>query len=121
MILAADVATIIGTVATVVGLVAAGGGALAFLRVNMARGTLELYRQDNDALRGRVDTLEEELVVERAKGTESAGRLVALERERDVLRDLATGHSAVDALGEIVLRNHRELLERLDSLDRGSS
>ena len=118
MILAADVATIVGAVATVLGLAALAGGVLAFVRVNIARGTLELYRQDNEALRGRVDTLEDELITERAKGTESAGRIVALERERDVLRDLATGHSAVDALGEIVLRNHREVLEHLERIGR---
>lgn len=78
------------------------GAAWAVLRANLQRTTLALYREDNDALRSRVETLESERKELRERVADLTGVVAALREERTVLRDLATGASAVARLEEHV-------------------
>lgn len=78
------------------------GATWAVLRANLQRTTLTLYREDNDALRARVETLESERKELRERVADLTGVVAALREERSVLRDLATGASAVARLEDHV-------------------
>lgn len=115
--------TIVGVIGGLLGLAGTAGAVLVYLKMSMAKTTIELYRADNDALRSRVDTIEDERDGFSSKLHEAEGRIVALEEERAILRDLATGHSAIETLGELVMRNHTETMGLLRKItaDRRSS
>ena len=115
--------TVLGVIGGLLGLAGASAAALVYFRMAMAKTTIDLYREDNVALRHRVDTLESERDDSRTQVHELKGKVSALIEERAVLRDLATGHSAVDALGEVVAAHHQEAMGLLRKLtdDRRTS
>ena len=79
---------IFATIATI-----AGGLGIAYAVFTSARvqSTINLYKEENTAQGKRISTLETETRVAQEK-------LTALQRENDMLRDLATGRTAVEAL-----------------------
>lgn len=104
---------IVGGLFGIVGLL---GSAIAILRANIVKGTLELYRENDNALRGRIDTLEAERAELEKQVSRQGGEITALKEERTVLRDLATGASAVAELSEIVSGHHQEVVSLLTKL-----
>ena len=108
--------TVLGVIGGLLGVAGAAAAVLVYFRMAMAKTTIELYRSDNEALRGRVETIESERDDSRAQVHELRGKVAALIEERTVLRDLATGHSAVDALGEVVAAHHQEAMGLLRKL-----
>lgn len=97
----------------VIGIAAIIGVVLAVIRVNLTRTTLDLYKADNDALRGRVDTLEAGEVQYKAKIASMEAEVIGLKEERAHLRDLVTGASKIDELGVVLAGYHSAMLEAL--------
>ena len=111
-----SVLTIVGIVGGIIGLLGGGAAAWVYFREGVTKATVEVYREDNTALRGRVETLEGERNELKNQVADLRGTVSALQEERAILRDLATGHSAVDALGEIILHQHNEQMTMLKSI-----
>lgn len=107
------VSAVISVVGGVLALAGLLGVAWAVFRTRLQQTTIELYRADNEALRARVDTLEAERNRDRTRLEEMHGELVALREERALLRDLATGTTALAELHELVSRQHAETVSLL--------
>lgn len=108
--------TWLGAAVTALGIIAAAAGAFAYFRAGIGKNVLELYRQENAVLTGKVERLEHDLAAEQRKTSEQAARITTMEKEREVLRDLTTGTSAVEALAEIVATQHEKVMSRLDAI-----
>lgn len=106
-------APILTAVAAVLGLAGLAGAAVAWGRVNLAKTTLDLYKADNDALRGRIETLESEKVQLQHGNAECAGKIATLESANRVLADQVTGASAVAKLTDTIGSQHREVVDLL--------
>lgn len=100
MIFAFNISGTLGFAVGAFGLAALIGGVVAVLRVNVSKTTIELYKQDNDALRARLKTEGEDK--ERIKSDLTAAQAALIEKEREavVLRDMVTGTSAIDRLAD---------------------
>lgn len=101
---------LVGGVLGIAGLI---GAAIAVIRANIVRGTLDLYRENDAALRSRVETLESERDELKSTVNHQGGQIEALKEERAILRDLATGASAVEHLSEQVSLQHKETISLL--------
>ena len=89
--------SIILAVLTVVALLSS---AVAISRANLSKSTIETLNESNSALKEQAGILADEIA-------RMSARLVALERENEVLRSLASGSDAV-----------QQLAKGLDSADR---
>lgn len=107
-------AGLIGVVATVLGLAGMAGFVLAYLNASRTKATIELYRTDNDALRGRVQTLEENKQRLEATLKEHEIKIGTQARTIAVLSDQVTGASAVAQLERTIIAQHTSVLEGLD-------
>lgn len=118
----ADISTILAIIGGLLGAAGVIGASVAVLRARLLTTTIEVYRQDNEALRGRVTTLLESHDECLRAAVISDARITALEKERTMLRDLVTGASAIEGLREQIMTYHRELLQRVADLSpsRGS-
>lgn len=54
-------------VAYTLAFIASGAGVVGYFKANVSKSTIDLYKEDNDALRSRLTTLEEDKVVANAK------------------------------------------------------
>lgn len=86
--------TIIGTALVVLTALA---GVIAYLRTNISKGTIDLYRADNDALRARVVTLE-------AADVRKTAEIHALNTTVAVLSATVTQKENIERLLRIALR-----------------
>lgn len=111
-----ELESLIAVIGGLFGIVGLLGSAIAILRANIVKGTLELYRENDNALRGRIDTLESERTELEKQVSRQGGEIAGLKEERGVLRDLATGASAVAELGEIITAHHGEVVSLLTKL-----
>lgn len=59
-----DIVSLIGIALLII---AAGAGVVGYFRANLSKATIELYKDDNEALRSRVDTLEKQGALDRAQ------------------------------------------------------
>lgn len=78
------------------------GGAIGILTASRQKSTVETLAKDNDALRGRVQTLE-------STEQECQKRLGHLEAANRMLTETVTSAAKVDALATVVAANHSEL------------
>lgn len=108
----------IGLIGGLFGIIAIVAAALVYLKMGMAKTTIDLYREDNAALRLRMDSIEEERDELRMQVSSCHGKISALEEERSILRDLATGKSAVDGLAHIVETHHGEVMSLLKKITK---
>lgn len=69
--------------------------------------TIELYKLENEAQGKRIKSLEDEDKVK-------AERLAAVERENVLLRDLATGNTAIQTLAKVISQEHQTILSALE-------
>jgi hypothetical protein len=76
-----DLQTVFAVLGAVVVLIAALGAAFAVARANFAQRTIELWREENEALRARVVTLE-------AAVQAAATRVATLEQSNRVLAEI---------------------------------
>lgn len=67
---------------------------ITYLRANISKGTIELYRADNDALRARIITLESE-------DHRKSNAIASLQGTVTVLRDTVTQKDAIARLEKI--------------------
>lgn len=107
---------------TVTGIVLAvlAGLALAvgYFRANLGKSTIDLYRQDNDALRARVKTQDEDLLAKDKRIAELEAQVKEKDQQIAHIRDIATGTTAIDALRVVEEREHRALLDAFNTLQR---
>lgn len=99
---------------TILGIAGVIGAALAVLLTVSVRTTLSLLRDDNSDLRSRVSTLEQREHDCVARVTDLEQRLAEMAQQNAVLRDLATGQSAIAALGTQLEGWYRDLVARLE-------
>ena len=78
---------------SVVAILTAAAGAVGFFKANVSKSTIALYREDNQALRARLSTLE-------AQVKEDAIRIEALEHTRAVLTGIVTQADAIADIRE---------------------
>lgn len=100
MVVALELGGVLSITLGLFGAAAIIGGVIAVLRVNVQKTTVELYRQDNDALRARMKTQEEDIVLKDKELASAKGALAEKDRENAVLRDMVTGTSAIDRLAD---------------------
>lgn len=96
-------------VAGLLGIAGLVGTALAVLITGRTKGTIQVLKDDNEALNGRVKTLE-------TTEQECQKRLTAIEAQNAALTEVVTSAAKVDALSELVHVHHAEVLRRLDAL-----
>lgn len=99
--------TTLTVIAAVLALSGTLGIAYAVFTSARVSKTIELYKLENEAQGKRIATLEQE---DRAK----AERLAAVERENILLRDLATGTSAIQTLTKVIHQEHMDILSALE-------
>lgn len=104
MILAVNVANFVTLAVGVIALAAILGSALVWVRVNMAKTTIEIYKGENEALRTRQTSLESEVAA-------CNGKIATLELANRVLADQVTGASAVAKLESTISAHHREVVD----------
>lgn len=78
-------------------LVAASAGVVGYFRANVAKSTIELYKDDNGALRARLSTVEAELLGANAK-------ITALETSNHYLISVVTQADAIAKVQKTVDR-----------------
>lgn len=100
MVFALELGSVLSITLGLFGAAAIIGGVIAVLRVNVQKTTVELYKQDNDALRARLKTEEEERARKDKELAAAQAAMTEKERENVVLRDMVTGTSAIDRLAD---------------------
>lgn len=109
-----DINGAVGVLVALVTLAAAGGAAVAFTFLrNVSRATLETYKEDNEALRHRVDTLEGELMEDRAHVERLSAEVARLSADNELLRGIVPGTSAIEALDGKVERYHAQAMAQM--------
>jgi hypothetical protein len=78
-------------------LVAAAGGTAGYFKANVAKSTIELYKEDNTALRLRLDTLEAEKAADHV-------RIDALENANKFLASVVTQAEQIAYVRNVVER-----------------
>lgn len=106
----------IGLIGGFFGILTVVAAAIAVVRANLATVTIATYKADNDALRGRVATLEDEVKAKTSELADCTGRVAALEKERDYLTRIVTGRAAIEKLEETIVAQHADMLEGLDKV-----
>ena len=107
-----DVPTAAGILIAVLTIAGIAGGLAAFFR-QMQRATLETYKEDNEALRLRVDTLEKERIDDRGQLDTLRAEVTKLRADNDLLREIVPGTQAIKALHEAVNRQHEQVMKAL--------
>lgn len=92
---------------TLVVLAAAVGVAFAVLRSNLTRTTADLWHEEAEALRTRLDTVEK-------SEASCKTRLADLERKYELAVELATGRAAIETLTTTVLDKLNTIDSKLD-------
>lgn len=85
----------------ILGAIAGLGGAFAYFRGNAAKATIEVLEKNNGALTERIKILEDEKAQQMAQ-------LHDLQGQVKVLKDMVTGTSAIQALGEQITKAFSE-------------
>lgn len=99
----------VSLVAGILGIAGIVGAALSVLLAGRSKGTIDVLKADNDALRDRMDTLE---AIEDA----CQKRLDELERTNVILTETVTSAAKVAALETRLDEHHAEVVRRLDAL-----
>lgn len=107
---------LLGLLASIVGLAGMAGFVLAYLNATRTKATIELYRTDNEALRGRVLTLEEDKGSLERRIQEHEVKIGSQAQTIAVLSDQVTGASAVNQLERTMIAQHTSVLEGLDKV-----
>lgn len=92
------------------GLVSTVAAAVAIAKSTLAQATITLYRDDNAALRLRIDTMEQERSDLASSVAELKATVASLQVDNVRLTDLATGASAVKELAQLVTERHVEVM-----------
>lgn len=85
----------------ILGAIAGLGGTFAYFMGNRAKSTIELQAAEIKAQRDRITTLESDKTL-------LTSQLHKLQGEVNVLRDLATGSSAIQLLGEQIIKSFED-------------
>lgn len=75
----------------ILAIIAGFGGVVGYFRANVSKATIELYKQDNEALRARLSTLEDQARSDRAE-------IDALKSARTYLASVVTQADNIAAL-----------------------
>lgn len=102
----------IGTVLAVLAFVAIAAGIYAALRVNLRRATVDIWREQAEALTARLETVE-------ASDKECKAKLAAMAAANALLVDRIAGVEAIAALDAASKQQHSEVMAALWSLAAG--
>lgn len=105
----------IGLLLTLFALAALAGGLAAFLRASQ-KATLETYKEDNEALRGRVKTLEDERAQQRIEMDEVKAKVSKLIERNAVLEEIVPGTVAIEHLAGVLKGYHEREMGTLRAL-----
>lgn len=106
------VSTLIGLVGGLIVIATALAVAYAVLKSTLARTTSELWRQEADALRTRLETVE-------AQDAACKERLAAVETANKVLADQVSGASAVALMAKQMERYYADIMGMLGTKRHG--
>lgn len=104
-----DVNGALGIVVAVFTIALTAGGLAAFFR-NMQKATLETYKEDNEALRHRVGTLEDQHRDDHARIGQLEKQVETLTRDNELLRTIVPGTEAIAALSDLVVKQHEQVM-----------
>lgn len=107
-----DIPGALGILIAVLTIAGIAGGLAAFFR-SMQRATLETYKEDNEALRLRVDTLEKERIDDRGHIDTLRAEVTKLRADNDLLREIVPGTQAIKALHDTVADQHSQVMAAL--------
>lgn len=82
-------------IAGIIAIVSMVAGVVGYFKANVSKATIELYKEDNTALRLRIDTLEHTAI-------ENAERIRVLEAARNTLLDVVTQAQAIAELHRVI-------------------
>lgn len=97
-------AVIVSAVLGLLAIIAMIASAVAVLRANLSKTTIETYKASNDALKERVELLAGE-------SERTVAKMATLEAENKLLRTLNSGADAVKAMGDAVADQVRQARE----------
>jgi FtsZ-binding cell division protein ZapB len=100
---------LVGLIGGIFGILSVVAGALAVLKSNYLKATVDTLKESNTALNERNDQLDKDV-------SSCALRIDALEKENETLRTLASGADAVVKLRETLAIQHAELLYAVTNL-----
>ncbi len=90
--------SIISIIGVALLVIAAAAGVVGYFKANLSQATITLYKEDNEALRSRLATLEAQKVIDDA-------RMLALENANKYLGSVVTQAEQVAAIRATVDRN----------------
>lgn len=105
-----NVTNLLSIIGATLGIAGVIGGSAGVLMAGRQKGTVGVLKEDNEALRGRVDTQAGEVQALRATEARCQERLDGLEQANRVMQEIVTGAAAVEALRDTIAANHAELL-----------
>lgn len=82
-------------IAGIIAIVSMVAGVVGYFKANVSKATIELYKEDNTALRLRIDTLEK-------TADQNAERIRVLEAARNTLLDVVTQAQAIAELHRVI-------------------
>lgn len=106
----------VAIVMAAIGFAGFAGFVLAYLRATTIKNTIEVYKADNDALRGRVETLEGEVKEQQAHANKCEAELQAQRQVNQVLSDQVTGRAAIEELRNLLEAKFSDLIEGQDHM-----
>jgi hypothetical protein len=93
-----------------------------FFRRDLQHRTADIWEKTADALQARVDVLEHELEISRANEAAVRQQLATAEGSIRTLQDVVSGRAAIEALTDLMRKNHQEttaLLRKVTNERRG--
>lgn len=108
----ADLGSSLALVGGVVTVIVIGAGIYAALKVNLRRATVDIWREQAEALASRLTTVE-------ANEKECAAKLTAMAAANALLLDRISGVEAIHALAANSKQQHSEVMAALWSLAAG--
>lgn len=97
--------TVIGGLATLVALAGAG---TAYFRASYAKATVATLGESNRALLEQVAILKDEREADQKERAAQEARILALERENEVLREVVQGKADIDRVVMVMQDQHHE-------------
>lgn len=101
----------------VLGAIVAVALTVAYFRASLGKGTIEVYRQDNEALRGRVQTQDADLADKDKTIAELNAKLVEKDTQIKHITDIATGAVVWEEFRRMEEDEHKKINEFMGKIE----
>lgn len=101
----------IGLISTIVGVATILGAGLVILRGSYTKARLELLRGAVEDYKAEKERLEQEI-------SKLEIRISACENENRILKGIVTAKAEISALQDVIMQNHEQLMDALESAAR---